>query len=161
LELVDSVMEFAAMRCRHDGPTWSGRRRPVGVPLVRVMGDSEVRDARASRAGVVIAIRAPGARVVPLRSGWHAVLEIEVPDVDVYGNLGPGADVSPAAREIAAFLRAHHDAPSILVHCRAGLSRSRSVAAALCESRGWPYAWTVLHQPLHDAVAEALQSSPR
>lgn len=134
-----------------DGPLWDGRR-PRGVPLVRVLSQDEAVRARPVRRGVVVSLRSPGIEPPQLRSGWEAMLFLEIEDVDAHGNLEPGVDVRPQAAAIAGFARAHRHAPQILLHCQAGVSRSRSVAAALCEAFDWPYRWTVLHQPLHDAV---------
>ena len=143
-----------------DGPHW-GRRRPRGVPLVRVLSRDEAVRAKPVRRGVVISIRAPGMEQPELLSGWKAVLFLEIEDVDLYGNLEPGVDVRVPAAAIAAFVRTHRRAPQILVHCHAGVSRSRSVAAAICEAFGWPYRWTVLHQPLYDAVFARLRNPVR
>lgn len=59
------------------------------------------------------------------------------------------------------FPRQHRSATSLLLPCQAGLSRSRSVAVACCEFRGWPYEWTVLHAPLLVEPGESLQYNPR
>lgn len=134
-----------------DGPRWHGRR-PRGVSLVRVLSSDEAERARAARRGVIISIRAPGMEPPELSGGWKSVLSLEIEDVDLYGNLDPGVVVHGPAAAIAAFARTHRRAPQILIHCHAGVSRSRSVAAAICEAFGWPYHWTVLHRPLYDAV---------
>lgn len=138
-----------------DGPRWAGRR-PRGVPLVRVLSRDEAVRATPARGGVVISIRAAGMEQPALRSGWKAVLFLEIDDVDLHGNLEPGVDVRPPAAALADFVRTHRRAPQILLHCHAGVSRSRSAAAAICEAFGWPYRWTVLHQPIYDAVLACL-----
>lgn len=94
-------------------------------------------------------------------SGWKSVLSLEIEDVDLHGNLEPGVDVRLPAAAIAAFVRTHRRAPQMLLHCHAGVSRSRSVAAAICEAFGWPYRWTVLHQPLYDTVLACLREPLR
>lgn len=109
----------------------------------------------------MISIRAPGMEQPVLRSGWKAVLFLEIDDVDVHRNLEPGVDVRLPAAAIADFARTHRRAPQILVHCHAGVSRSRSAAAAICEALGWPYRWTVLHQPLYDALLAYLREPIR
>lgn len=96
-----------------------------------------------------------------LLSGWNSVLSLEIEDVDLHGNLEPGVDVRVPAAAIAAFVQTHRRAPQMLLHCHAGVSRSRSVAAAICEAFGWPYRWTVLHQPLYDAVLACLRETLR
>jgi predicted protein tyrosine phosphatase len=139
-----------------DGPLWEGRR-PRGVPLVRVLSRDEAVRARPLSRGVVISIRAPSMEPPRLSSRWKAVLSLEIEDVDLQGNLDPGVDLRAPGEAIAAFVQSHRRVPQILLHCHAGASRSRSAAAAICEAYGWPYHWTVLHQPLHDAVLAALR----
>ena len=138
-----------------DGPRWKGRR-PRGVPLVRVLSRDEAERTKPVRLGVVISIRAPGMEPPKLSSGWKSVLSLEIEDVDLHGKLELGADIDAPAAAIAAFVRVHRSAPQILIHCHAGVNRSRSVAAAICEAFGWPYRWTVLHKPLYDAVLASL-----
>lgn len=124
--------------------------------MVRVLSRDEAERARAASRGVIISIRDPGMEPPELSGGWKSVLSLEIEDVDLYGNLDPGVDVHRSATAIAAIARTHRRAPQILIHCHAGVSRSRSVAAAICEAFGWPYHWTVLHRPLHDAVPTRL-----
>lgn len=139
-----------------DGPRWTGRR-PRGVPMVRVMDRDEAARARAMQTGVVISIRAPGMEPADLASGWPAVLSVEIEDVDLHGEFDTAFDLRPAAEAIAQFVWAHRRARHLVVHCHAGVSRSRSVAAAICDTFGWPYHWTVWHKPLYDAVAATLR----
>ncbi len=143
---------------REDGPRWKGRR-PRGVPLVRVLSRDEAGRTKPVRLGVVVSIRAPGMELPELLSGWQSVLSLEIEDVDLHGNLDLGADVHEPAAAIATFARAHRRAPHILIHCHAGVSRSRSVAAAICEYFDWPYRWTILHRPLYDAVLAFLREA--
>lgn len=138
----------------HDGPLWEGRR-PRGVPLVRVLSRDEAVRTKPVRRGAVVSIRDPGTAPPALAAGWPAVLSLEIEDVDLHGNVGHSVDAPAAA--IAAFARVHRRAPLILIHCAAGVSRSRSVAAGICEAFGWPYQWTVLHQPLYAAVLARLR----
>jgi predicted protein tyrosine phosphatase len=108
---------------------------------------------------VVIAIRDPAAPIVKLRSGWRAVLSLEVPDVDPSGDLTPLVDLGYAGDTIVEFLTANRNAEGIVLHCHLGVSRSRSIAAAICEAFAWPYQWTVLHEPLYRAVLDACHRS--
>lgn len=140
----------------YDGPLWEGRR-PRGVPLVRVLSRDEAVQAKPFSRGVVISIRAPGMEPPLLSTQWKAVLSLEIEDVDLHGNLDPEVDLRGAADAIAAFVHLHRKAPQILLHCHAGVSRSRSTAAAICNAYGWPYQWTILHRPLYDAVLASLR----
>lgn len=127
--------------------------------MVLVLSSDEAVRAKPRPRSVVISIRDPGVEPPDLLQGWKAVLSLEIEDVDLHGNLSPGADVRAQAAAIATFVRTHRHAPLILLHCRAGVSRSRSVAAAICDAFGWPYRWTVLHRPLYDAVTACLRTT--
>lgn len=140
----------------YDGPRWTGRR-PRGVPVVRVMDRDEAARARPVQSGVVISIRAPCMEPAALAPGWQAVLSVEIEDADLHGQLDTAFDLHPEADAIAQFVCAHRGARHLVVHCHAGVSRSRSVAAAICDTFGWPYHWTVLHKSLYDALAAALR----
>jgi hypothetical protein len=84
-------------------------------------------------------------------------LALDVPDVDETGGLSTSETLEPVAASIAEFAIRHRNAQTIVLHCHLGVSRSRSTAAALCEAFGWPYRWTVLHEPLYHAVLLALR----
>jgi rhodanese-related sulfurtransferase len=127
----------------------------VGAPDVMVCSADEASRLRPSRRGVIIALRDPGSSPVQLRTGWLAVLALEVQDVNARGDLEPPVDLTQAAAAVAEFVSAHRSVARIVLHCHLGVSRSRSTAAALCESFGWPYHWTVLHEPLYRAVLAA------
>lgn len=139
-----------------DGPLWEGKR-PRGVPLVRVLSREEAIRARPVRDGVMISIRAPGIEPAELPSGWKAVLRLEIEDVDLHGNVDSDVRLEGPAQAIAHFVQCHRRARQIVLHCHAGVSRSRSAAAAICIAYRWPYRWSVLHQPLYDAVLFALR----
>jgi predicted protein tyrosine phosphatase len=126
-------------------------------PEVLVCSAREAGRLRPSRQGVVIALRDPSSAPAPLKSGWRALLALEVPDVDVKGELTPPANLEPLAEAIAEFAIRHRNARTIVLHCHLGVSRSRSTAAAICEAFDWPYQWTVLHEPLYHAVLLALR----
>lgn len=151
-----SLIERALMG---DGPQWKGPR-PRGIPLVRVMSREEAVFARPRSGGVIVSIRARRMEPAALSSRWKAVLQLEIEDVDLHGNLDPDVDMRGPAEAIANFVKSHRQAPEIALHCHAGVNRSRSAAAAICEAYGWPYRWTVLHRPLFDAVLAALRGGP-
>jgi predicted protein tyrosine phosphatase len=136
-----------------------GAPKRATEPDIRVCSAQEAARLRPSRRSVVIAIRDPGAPIVQLRSGWKAVLSLEVPDVDPSGDLTPLVDLSYAAEAVVAFVTASRNVAGIVLHCHLGVSRSRSVAAAICDAFGWPYQWTVLHEPLYHAVLDAIRRS--
>lgn len=155
----DNRMSLIERELMGDGPRWKGPR-PRGIPLVRVMSREEAVLARPRSGGVIVSIRAPGMEPAALSSRWKAVLQLEIEDVDLRGNLDSDMDIRGPGEAIANFVKSHRQAPEIALHCHAGVSRSRSAAAAICEAYGWPYRWTVLHRPLFDAVLAALRGGP-
>jgi predicted protein tyrosine phosphatase len=128
-----------------------------GVPDVRVCAATEAAGLRSSGRGIVIALRDPGTVPIALRSGWKAILSLEVPDVDPWGELATNEDLAPTGDVIAAFVVENRDVERVVLHCHLGVSRSRSAAAAICDVLHWPYRWTVLHEPLYAAVRDALK----
>jgi predicted protein tyrosine phosphatase len=82
-----------------------------------------------------------------LRPGWAAVLRVACDDT------GPQAPAEQDAQSltldqataILQFVREYHERRRLVVRCAAGVSRSRSVAAALAEIFGLPYRWTALN----------------
>lgn len=60
------------------------------------------------------------------------------------------------AASVATFVREHAGADTLLLHCAAGVSRSRSMAAAICDVLGLPYQWTVLNDDVYRRVRTAM-----
>ena len=60
---------------------------------------------------------------------------------------------------VAAFVREHAEADTLPLHCAAGVSRSRSMAAAICDVRGLPYQWTVVNDDVYRRLRVALLQS--
>jgi predicted protein tyrosine phosphatase len=79
--------------------------------------------------------------------GWREVLEVVFDDTGEYAP--PRADAQPlsidAAGRILAFVTRHRARRRLVLHCHAGVSRSRSVAAAISELEALPYRWTVVN----------------
>lgn len=81
---------------------------------------------------VCISITSPGAKVATLHPGWADVLRLEFAD-DCWCD-APTRRVGMTrdhARRAVTFFGRHLDAPRIVVHCEAGVSRSVSMADAL------------------------------
>lgn len=140
---------------RSDGPTWTGRR-PAGVPVVRVMGISELWDTQTPRRGLLVSIRSPGVEPPRLPEWSGTVLRLEIEDVYADATLREGADMQTPAAAIARCVLDHPKARAITYQCQAGVSRGRSAAAAVCDHHGWPYRWHAFHQPLYHAVRAAM-----
>lgn len=152
-----SLIELAE---RHDGPRWQGRR-PRGMPRIRVMSVTEAKRLRPKKGSVVVSIWTPHVPRSSLRPGWVDTLSLTVEDVDEWGNVSEEAPLDEPARQLAAFIVKHQRAPEIVLHCLAGLSRSRSAAAAICAHFHWDYQWTVLHEPFYRAISHALKDATK
>jgi hypothetical protein len=92
-------------------------------PDVVVCSAIEAGRLRPSRDGVVFALRDPGSELAPLKSGWGALLSLEVPDVDASGELAPAANLEPLAKATAEFAIRQHKARAIVLHCHLRLAR--------------------------------------
>lgn len=143
-----SRMPFARAGLVNDGPLWHGRR-PRGVPMVMVMSALEAARVRPRSArGVIISIRDPDARPVPLTSRWAAVLRLELPDIWRENQPAPTQEsLAKQAEALVAFVHAHRRSPLIAFHCRTGVTGSRTAASAVCQHFDWPYEWKALHHP--------------
>ena len=139
-----------------NGPLWTGRR-PRGVPLVTVMSAAEATRMRPRSAhSVIVSIRDPGTPPVPLDARWAAVLRLELADISWGGEGDPTAEsLAEQAEALVAFVHAHRRAPLIAFNCHAGVSRSRTAAAVVCEHYSWPYEWYALHYAWEAALRTA------
>ncbi|MDE1941767.1 MAG: dual specificity protein phosphatase family protein [Betaproteobacteria bacterium] len=134
--------KIKVIRVPHLGVEPGGLDLPVTPsPLADVvfMGRIEAEAEPAKSDWVVISLSERDAEPAKLREGWRDILRLEFHDID-----GPQEPYDlfsdDQAREIIRFVNAH--APSvrgILVHCKAGISRSAAVAKWIAESYGLPF----------------------
>lgn len=124
------------------------------------------RKASASRPGaneVAIAIRGHTERDTPLSSRFVDVLRLTFDDTSryaTYADLGqdnPKTISDEQADAAVAFVLRHRGRSALLVHCTAGVSRSRSLAAAVCSALQLPYEWTVVNDDVQRAVLAAMR----
>lgn len=153
-------MPIFASTLMGDGPTWVGRR-PRGVPQILVMSAPEAAKMRPRSArGVIVAIRDPDTSPVPLNTHWSDVLRLELPDISWDGQHDPTPEsLAPQASALVSFVHKHRSSPLIAFHCHAGVSRSRTAAAAVCEHYKWPYEWAALHYSWEAALRTAFSGS--
>jgi len=59
------------------------------------------------------------------------------------------------ARKVVEFVNKHRDASRLVIHCFAGMSRSRSMASAIADYLNLPYDFTVLNPHVYDSVVDA------
>ena len=105
----------------------------------------------------VISIRGATAAETPLSPQYRAVLCLVIADTSEFADAGPDAAMISAAESaaVAAFVRMHADPDTLLLHYHAGVSRSRSKAAAISDIGGLPYRWTVVNDDVYAAVRAA------
>lgn len=149
----------------HDGwiaahPANAGARAEAESPAlqVTVLGANKAARYRFTREHAVISIRDADAPEPPLADGYRAVLRLAFDDVSAFVSATrERTSISDQqADAVAAFVRAHHDCRVLVLHCGAGVSRSRSMAAAICEILHLPYRWTVVNPDVFHRVKDAL-----
>jgi predicted protein tyrosine phosphatase len=135
---------------------------------LEVMSQAQARKYTPINNEVCISIRAyPGgvldSNVVELSDQFADVLSLQFDDNPDDHNLLPGmVDVIPMtaqqADDIAQFVLKHRDnKQKIVIHCFAGISRSRSTAAAIADVLELPYSFTVKNTHVYNLVSEALR----
>ena len=105
------------------------------------MSASKAARHRPSARTAVISIRGAKDPEIALSTRYRAVLRLVFEDVSIFAD--HAADDSSISEEqassVAMFVREHADAGTLLRHCAAGVSRFRSMAAAICDVLGVPY----------------------
>ena len=99
-----------------------------------------------------------------LQQGYKDVLSLHFEDVV---EPGPQFDGVPPeilytyemANKVAQFIYTHKDTDVTLlvIHCHAGINRSRSMAAAIVDHFKWPFKYSVGNKLVYDLTLEALQ----
>lgn len=93
----------------------------------------------------VISISEPPAPEADLKKGWHSILRLEFHDIERWEEEykdKPGFihfSEQDANRIIDFVGGLPDDLAGILIHCRAGISRSTAVAKWICETHGMPF----------------------
>ncbi len=150
-------------RLAGDGYTGTLPEDQSGVLQVRVLSAPKVRRYRPGPDEVLIAVRSPGAAAMPPLPDWHDVLEIVFDDTGQYATPRPESQMLSmnAARIILAFVARHRCRRRLVLHCDAGVSRSRSLAAVISELEALPYRWTVVNPDVVMVVRAAATASGR
>lgn len=135
---------------------------------IEVLGEYSARQYTPQDNEVCISITTrPGRAVlnvspVPLHPNFVDVLRLQFDDTAV-SHLGDDQARSITrhqARDVAAFVAKHKDKKKLVIHCFAGMSRSRSMAAAIAEVLDIPFRFTVLNPHVYRAVKDAFESAP-
>ncbi len=144
-------------RLAHDGYAGPGVEGATPGLTMRVLSESKVRRYAPGPDEVCISIRARCAAPLSLHPDWVEVLRIACDDTGPYAS--PPLNAQALTREDAAailtFVRRHLGRRRLVVHCVAGVSRSRSVAAAVARVFGLPYRWTALNADVMSAMQAA------
>ena len=143
-----------------DHPANAGAHTERASPAQRlvVLSASEAAKWPASRQTVVISIRGAQDRETPLSSRYRGVLRLTFEDLSESDDGEESNTISvEQAAAVARFIREHADARTLMLHCQMGVSRSRSVAAALCDVERRPYSYTAVNDPVYRRVRAALE----
>lgn len=142
-----------------------------GVSEERAYAGIRVRVLSASKASayhpgvneVAIAIRGRTEKNTALSPRFTEVLHLVFDDTSPYATYAEVGEDNPStisdeqADSVAAFVLRHRGRSALLIHCTAGVSRSRSLAAAVCSSLHLPYEWTVVNDDVQRAVLAAMR----
>jgi predicted protein tyrosine phosphatase len=131
---------------------------------MRVLSATKAAAYRPGPNEVAISIRGRSEVEPQLSSRFDHVLRLQFEDTGLYAEYATTGGDNPAtispeqAKEVAAFVLHHRRASSLLVQCAAGVSRSRSLAAAVCATLSLPYEWTVVNDDVYRAVMRAREA---
>jgi predicted protein tyrosine phosphatase len=111
----------------------------MALETVIFMGRIEAEAELAKSDWVVISLSEWGVEPAKLKEGWRSILRMEFHDIDEPQE-PYNLFTENQAMEIILFVDAHAgDSKGILVHCRAGISRSAAVAKWIAERYELPF----------------------
>ena len=132
---------------------------------VRVMSASKAAAYKPGPHEVAISIRGNTERPTLLSSKFVDVLELVFDDTGAFASYAmhgldnPNSITPDQADAVAAFVNRHRDASALLINCAASISRSRSMAAAICNELELPYIWAAVNDDVYGKVTEAFSRS--
>ncbi|HEV2017862.1 MAG TPA: hypothetical protein VGQ98_06075 [Gemmatimonadaceae bacterium] len=112
-------------------------KRKKQIPEFVVLSREDAERYEPHEREICISIADPDADPAHLSSNFAAVLRLNFTDIIEQGDPSDVLFGEDHARAIREFVDAWPDAPRIVVHCHAGMSRSPGVALGLCDIRGW------------------------
>lgn len=88
---------------------------------------------------------------------FRDVLHLQFDDVAVgSADYERATSITPEeADAVVKFVKRHADKKKLVIHCFAGMSRSRSMASAIADYCNLPYDFTVLNPHVYDSVVDA------
>ena len=146
-------------RLARDGYAGPGNEADWRGLQMLVLSEPKARRYQPGPDEVCVSIRGRATAPIVLRSGWVAVLDVACDDTGPYAAATSSARAltREQAREILTFVQRHLHRRRLVLHCHAGVSRSRSVAAAIAELFRLPYHWTPLNTDAVAAIRAAAQ----
>lgn len=128
---------------------------------IEVMGEWSAKMYNPNDEEVCISITNGFPLVAELRPGFKDILRLrfdDTPDDELYEyDLREGLQ-DDDAEHVAEFVLRHRGVNKIVIHCFAGASRSRSMAAAICAVLKLPYHYTVKNSLVYSKVTSALEN---
>lgn len=89
-----------------------------------------------------------------LSDKFEDILRLEFDDVAVQ-QVGDETATSISKEQsvkVVEFVQRHLDKKHLVIHCFAGISRSRSIAAAICQHFALPYKFTALNSHVYNSI---------
>jgi predicted protein tyrosine phosphatase len=129
---------------------------------IRVLSASKASAYRPGGDEVAISIRGHAEKGTTLSPRFGEVLHLVFADTSPYATYAESGQDNPStisheqADAVGAFVLRHRARSALVIHCTAGVSRSRSLAAAVCSALALPYEWTVVNDDVHRAVLAAM-----
>jgi predicted protein tyrosine phosphatase len=132
---------------------------------VEVMSRSEAEDYIPGENEVCISIKSAAKmamgsdRQANLHSNFIDIMRLEFDDtgMEMLGIEGAKEFTKNDAKNVWLFVMKHIDKKKLVIHCFAGLSRSRSMAAAIVDSLGLPYKYSINNKSLYTLMKETYQ----
>jgi predicted protein tyrosine phosphatase len=151
---------------RHHNACGAGTEAEYRGIKVRVMSASKASRYTPGANEVAISIHSTAERPAALSRKFRDILSLvfddtcEFADYTIHGHDNPTSITSELADAVAAFVNRYRDASALLINCAAGVSRSRSMLAAICNALELPYTWTVVNDDVYRQVTEAFNRVP-
>jgi len=99
-----------------------------------------------------------GVPTVELNPKFKDILRLSFDDIlSINHNNSDGLDEADARRAVEFFGKYVKTADKIIIHCFAGLSRSRSMAGTLCECFNLPFKYNIRNKNVYNMIYKAFQ----
>lgn len=150
-------------RHAHSASSGEAEERAYAGVRVKVLSASKASAYRPGGNEVAIAIRGHSEKDTTLSPKFAEVLRPVFDDMSPYATYAESGQDNPStisgeqADAVAAFVLRHRERSALVIHCTAGVSRSRSLAATVCSALRLPYEWTAVNDDVQRAVLGAMR----